>query len=705
MPFSPPPQLPPVLHLPSVSVPATPAAPAVPSLPSSSPAEVPNSTAPPLFGQVLELTADHQDYDAAQHIFTAYGHVVMRIGQTLLQADRIQVNTENHVAVATGNVSLTQGQRLLRGNEIEYDFVKGTGVITKAWGEVNLRPTPAPAGAQTLYPSSPVGPGEDQVLRSQPLVPTQDSSLSLVFGFGRSLAGLSNAGSFLPPAGGVVKHLRYEADRIEFTPESWEATNLRLTNDPFSPPETELRAKRAEFKPLSPFEDELITHNPRLVLDQKIVLPLYPSRFTLGRNRHTPSLPFLIGYDGPERGGLYLYRPITVLANSRINWQISPEFYIQQAFASENFQKRLGIVPPAPAVGNPIPNTSGLFHWANYGVHSTLSATFTPQDTLSGYLLLSGLDLQNVQNNLYASLRLHHSFGPDRLQYACSSAACGATRDLGNYAFEAEYSYRNLLFNGSLGFQTVQQSIGGVFTSPLFPIGKPSSNLLFSYQVGAQYVEAATDRQNLLPPGAVNNLVFLGRTQASAFLTWTHSLWYGKALPLTATEALRFSPTPVVPNVGLFATATGVISYYTSGDTQNSLTGTLGLQVQIGHFKRLLLDYTNLTFSYTQVAFSGQSPFLFDRIADQRYVYFSITQQILGPLLVGFDTEIDLPSGNRISSDYIIDFQRRTYSVIIRYNPVQQIGSINLLINDFNWNGGTTPFSGEPTGREGRAPQ
>jgi len=62
-----------------------------------------------------------------------------------------------------------------------------------------------------------------------------------------------------------------------------------------------------------------------------------------------------------------------------------------------------------------------------------------------------------------------------------------------------EYSYRDRLFNGSLGFQTVQSSLGGVNLSR-HSLGKTGINL--SYQAGAQYINAETDRKTYWNPCA-----------------------------------------------------------------------------------------------------------------------------------------------------------------------------------------------------------
>jgi hypothetical protein len=99
------------------------------------------------------------------------------------------------------------------------------------------------------------------------------------------------------------------------------------------------------------------------------------------------------------------------------------------------------------------------------------------------------------------------------------------------------------------------------------------------------------------------------------------------------------------------------------------------------------LDYTGFNISYTQVALNGQSPFLFDREADTSVLSGGITQQIYGPFRLGFQTSLNLETGEEISTDYFIEYSRRTYNIVLRYNPVLQLGSISFRINDFNWTG------------------
>jgi lipopolysaccharide assembly outer membrane protein LptD (OstA) len=57
----------------------------------------------------LELVADEQEFDQNRQIITARGNVTLRFAQSVLTADRLQVNLPEKLAVAEGQVILTRG--------------------------------------------------------------------------------------------------------------------------------------------------------------------------------------------------------------------------------------------------------------------------------------------------------------------------------------------------------------------------------------------------------------------------------------------------------------------------------------------------------------------------------------------------------------------------------------------------------------------
>ncbi|PLZ76185.1 DUF3769 domain-containing protein, partial [Fischerella thermalis] len=544
------------------------------------------------------------------------------------------------------------GDQVLRGQRFTYNFVQDTGELLAGRGEIFIPtaqedfaflPTDVTAGGVPARPPS------DRIRANQPL-----TGVSSPGGINFGIGGRTNATNVpRPEQGGQVRRVRFEAARINFYPRGWQASDVSLTNDPFSPPELELRADKVTLTRESPLQDRVRTENQRLVFDQNLSIPIPRNEQVIDR-RERDATPGLVsfGFDGDQRGGVFVERRFEPINRENVSFSITPQFLAQKA------------------VQEGVSNVPALF-----GLRTSLDATLSPRTTVEGSGTLTSFDLTDIEDNLKASLRLRQQVGDNRNPHNVT----------------LEYSYRDRLYNGSLGYQTVQSSFGGVVTSPIIPLGQTGLNL--SYQGGAQYITANTDREDLLEPIRDNNRVSLGRLQASAALNGGLLLWQGKPLPPTATEGLRYTPNPVVPYLRAFGGLTGTTSYYTNGDNQTTLIGTIGLEGQIGHFSRSFLDYTAFNISYSQGLDSGESPFLFDRAVDTRTLSAGITQQIYGPFTFGVQTSVNLDTGEYTSTDFILQYSRRTYGITLRYNPELELGGISFRLSDFNWTGGTNPFS------------
>ncbi|NJO80265.1 MAG: DUF3769 domain-containing protein [Cyanobacteria bacterium RM1_2_2] len=642
------------------------------SPPADSPPGVTVPIDPQGVGEVLEVIADRQEFDERQQIFRADGNVVVRFRQGELTADRVRVNIPNRVAVAEGNGVLTRGSQVLRGERFSYNFALNQGTIQTARGELFIPATqqdfqPAPsADVGTTDLSQPI---TQRVSAAQPLQ-VQGGVPGLAFGFG-NLSSLQ---------GGTVNRLRFEAEQAEFFGDSLTAQNVRITNDPFSPPELELRSSQVTYNRLSPTRAEIRARNPRLVFDQGFSLPLLVNRLVLdSRQRDSGLLSF--GYDEDDRDGFYIERSFDVYSSPQVFFSLTPQLLIQRAIDQGGF---------------PDPD--------HFGLVGNLDVQITPTTSAQAVANFSSLDLGEIEDNLRSSVRLR------QLVY--------------NHTVALDYSYRDRLFNGSLGFQDIQSSAGLVVFSPRYVLGTSGINL--NYQGSIQYINAQTDQRNLLPsdpafedvvlPEGVlpppdpdrdlscidpddrdttgNGCADLTRYQAAVVLSRFFPLWTGTALPPTPTEGLRYTPTPVVPYVGVSLEARGVASAYSNGDTQNSLRGGVVLLGQFGNFSRPFLDYTAFTLGYFNTLRSGESPFLFDRIGDDQFVVASITQQIYGPLRFGVQVAYNLDTSDEIDTVYSLEYSRRTYSISATYSTGRSSAALTLRLNDFNWTGDPGPFSG-----------
>ncbi len=593
---------------------------------------------------IVEVTADRQEFDQTRQLVTAEGNVTVRFRQTLIEADTAQVNVNTRQAVAQGNVSLTRGDQVVRGQRMEYNLAAETGTIFEARGVVLTSSTGSDFAvteptelAPGVLPSAPIS---DRITATQPVGQLQTGT-----GTDVEFSGFS-----LPNVAGNVNRLRFEAERIDITPNGeWQATNVRITNDPFSPPELELRADVAELNRISQFQDELITRNSRLVFDQNFSLPLFRDRTVIDRRQREPS-PFSIGYDLDELDGYFIQWNVSPVSVGSFELELSPQFLVQRAFQD---------------------NLSPLDE-RFYGLRTDISGQITPTTGFEGKLLISDFEnFPNLDEDAYrTSVRLQQRFK--------------------GYTLTGQYSYRDRLFNGTLGFQRVRSSIGAVLTSPEYKLG--NSEATFSFQTSFQDINARTDRLDLLAIDRDNDRIDLSRFQAFATFNYPIFLWRGEALPPTPEAGLRYTPRPIAPFVRLFFVARGVTSLYSEDESQSYLSGTVGLQGQLGHFSKDVLDYTGFSVAYTQVALDGESPFLFDRRVDQKILSLALIQQIYGGLRAGVESSINLDNGLAVDNQFTLEYSRRTYGLLLRINPVRRVGSLNLRISDFNWTGGSEPF-------------
>jgi hypothetical protein len=586
------------------------------SLPKPKPKDKPRPSLPPRVGEKLNVVSDHQEYDINTQVFVAEGNVVINYKKSELKADRVQLNTKTQEVVAEGNVFFTRGDQKIRGSKLTYNYSNVKGELLNASGAVDLG---------TLNSS--------EVSRS----PAQTASNSITI----SPIGSGNSND------GQVRRLGFIADRLILDGDTWTAENLRVTNDPFTPPELELTTSKATLTPISPTQNRLDLESPRIVFDQGFSLPIPVNSIILDRFQRFA--PALVGFDKRDRDGVFYQQSFDVVTQPNLSFQLSPQLLLQRAFSSQN----------------------GFSGFDILGVVATLNGAFDDGSSLSARASFSGLNFSKLDSLLRAN-------------------ASYQIPVFSNHTLLSQYAFRDRVYNGSLGFQDVNNILGSTLLSPNYVLG--DSKISFNYQASLQLVGAVRDD---IQPSTVGSLI---RLQGAVSLSRAFPLLQGEPLPATKELGLRFSPKPIVPRLDAFLSAQAVESIYSNGANQAVLYGTVGLAAEVGHFAKDFLDYTGLTLSYTQAFSSGKSPFLFDRVADNRSLTAGIVQQIYGPFRLGIQQSWSLDTGNLYDSVYSLEYARRTYSVLVRYNPNQGLGEFLIRISDFNW---TRPPSNVTTVQNG----
>ena len=637
---------------------STPAAPPQPNPTQPNPTQ-PNPTQPNLappegetsggltpeeFASQLQLTADFQEYDPAAQIVRARGNVVLRLNNAIIETDELWLNLVNRYALADGDVLLTRGAQIVRGSRLEYNFIQQAGTVANAVGTLYLPDVKGDLRSPLESPSqtSPTATRRAYDPINRQLRVAGDGSIQIATSGDTRQSDVSE---------GNLRQLRFETASLSFDVEGWRANDVRITNDPFSPPELEVRATSLLLRNISPTQDELLLKRPRLVFDQGFSLPLLRNRILLSRGTVNPSdlnpVPASVGIDGRDRGGLYLGRKVPLITTERVRFSVTPQLFLAKALSGGD---------------------SDPLSLDNLGAIANLSATLGPRTTLNGSADLTSLNLINFTENLRTSIRAQQLIGDHRLA--------------------VQYSYRERLFNGSLGFQDVQSSFGAVLLSPTIQLGEDGPQL--TYQASAQLINAETDRENLRSDSGRTTL---GRYQVSAALQKNFNLWRGEPKPPTQDEGLRFTPEPVVPYVDLTSGLRTTGTRYSNGDFQSNLIAEIGVEGQIGHLARNFADYTRFNAGYSQSFIGGaNSPFLFDREVDRNVLSLGVTQQVYGPFLAGFQTAISLSENRAINTIYTLEYSRRTYGILLRYDTTQNVGSVGFRLSNFSWLGDTDPF-------------
>ena len=505
----------------------------------------------------------------------------------------------------------------------------------------------------------------------------------------------SNGQGYRPPAnkGSTISRIRFQGSQIRIRGNRWTAETMAFTNDPFTPAGSWSLARQVVAVMDERGVTRITSRSTQILLDGKVSLPAITNT-TIGEEEAR----FAFDTDKEDRDGFYIgYNLEPIKLGRRGSLQLQPQLMAQRALEG----RTSSYVLPGESLASPTAEQGATFG----DMFGLLAALNLPMGwaSLEADASLSTFNPENFRSGTRSTTRLSAPLGLPGHDSA-SAALFG--------------SYRERIYNGSLGLQTVVYSYGAnlagtaVFNRPKAegegasakqPIATQNKGPFFT-PVTLNWAAQSGNYQATLYQ--TNTLDTLWRSYANLAIGTTLQLWQGSALDASddPKRGLRYAPSPVIPGLGLNFGASGYLANYSDGSNQNTLTLWGGPSFTLGQFDKPFLDYTRFSASIAGTFLGGASPFGFDRAVDLRTLSFQAAQQIYGPLVVEAGATFNIDNGSEfygdVSYSYVeLKLQRRSYELGVYYSPYDGIGGIRVKLNDFNFSGTGTPFVPRPRNR------
>ena len=631
----------------------------------------------------VEIFADKQ-FNLGS-LITAEGNVVIKSNNAILNSSKLSYDENSKVLKISGNIKFKSEESFLEASDIEYDFINKKGFILNAYGSINFQEI-SKIKFSSKDNSKQI---EDDIFKYEKdpkEVRFNNDSYIKIGNFYRkneedeSFTDQNFEVKFNP----IVK-TRFITKKIDINNNVWFSDDLTLTNDPFNNPQLKIRNKnfRTSFN-----EDntKIRSEWSWARIEDKISIPLGPRRIDVDKNQN---FKWGNGYDKDKYDGFYIFRRFNEINfDDTTSLNFTTFFPIQRIIygETESFPNNEDLVI-SPKVKQDINFTD------YFGIGAFLKSEKNNRKFIFD-ISTNSLDFEKLDKATEINSFLKINVSNDETS---KKGKKSIYEDLSQSNFNLEKSddltffgsYRSKTKNGSLGEIVVKSSYGVQYD---ITTNKKRNNIKSS-------TERSLSIGNYESSSRFNsyNLINKNRLLLSFKRGYEFPLWKPEN-ESNINDEYKFSPV-VIPQ-GLFWNLEGNLDFfrYEDGSKQDLFLIKTGPKVTIGEFKKNFFDYTEISIMPRFKFNRGQSPFNFDQVIDNKAIEFKVSQQLYGPILVNFTTELSLDkkeSNEDILINPVVDiaWSRRAYSINLFYNLDSEVGGINFKINTFDFKGAGKRFN------------
>ena len=607
----------------------------------------------------------------------AEGNAEVYFSNATLKGDLITYDKIGKILTVEGNVSFTKGNHIIEGSKFEFNSITGTGSFSNAYGILDIESFNQDFNLKAFDSSKNMKSLNDTNIRDIEYIDSTSLGFTNQFEKGKRL-NITDLEFTIPE----IKRWRFKTNKLMIENSIIKSDNIFFTSDPINKPQFILQSKNFSGEIIND-KTKIISMSTWIILDNKIKIPI-------GRRRifdEDPISKWGIGTDYEEKDGFYISRGIqNIDLPNKYLLKLQPYYLIQRSIqgTTKSFRAKNSSILSNKEKRN-------IVFGDNFGLDSSLKGKLYSWD-LDFNTFLNSLDPGKFSESFRSKFNLTKTINlnppleekDDSFDFEVSE-----NYKFDNYVdFKFSNSYREKIFKGFSGEEEIYFGNSFLISNRKYwQNNENTKNLNFIYGIG-EYKAKKRDE---------NKLTNLSRNFIGATFNNRFPIWKKKLIDKEINYEYKYSPNVV--KQGLYwhnEIRTGFFKY--SNDlSQTALSFNTGPELILGSFKNNFLDYSKISLTNSYIFKNGQSPFAFDDIDKTKRVRINIEQQLIGPILLSYDTYLNLDSdtkdyGKFSKHKYGLDIKRRAYSVGAFYNTDNNSAGINFKIYNFDYRGLSPKF-------------
>ena len=580
---------------------------------------------------VNELLIESKVQSEKNNILIAEGEVIVIFKDNILKADSLVYNKKNKLAKAEGNVQLKINNQIFQADRVEYDFIENKGIFKNVKGLIN---------SESII--------SDFDFSSDNIYKNLSSTINRI---------LKDKVVFTP---NKVTNWIFTADYLKVDKDIWSSKKAYLTNDLLETNQIKLQFNELKIYP----DKEQLRFKSKinnLIFQDKITIPFWLGDRAIFKNSENPFAfqnKWNIGYDKLNKDGFFLGRKLnSIRIKKDLFLNIEPQFLVQrtlkgktESFAQKNYSLN------SPRVDRNI----------------SLSDYFAINSSVEGKIQKWDLKITKELN----------SFDLDKFANAFRTRA-ELSKEINlfetNFVNRIFGAYRERIWNGSIGESEIYNAYGWQLDqAKSWKNGSVEKNQIITFGLGKYKAEELTS----------SDFAESYKGSVSYQLNQRLPIYEKRIDSEYIDKSFEYIPKPIKEGVLLNSKISVNYNLYKDGNSQKYLGFGLGPEIVIGNFKKDFFDYTRLSVLPFYKFQSGKSIFKFDQVAENFTIDFNLDQHLLGSWLIETQGTLNLDKdsddyGEFIYSRIALNFKKRSYSFGIFYQPHDQAGGINFILNGF----------------------